>query len=60
VSALTLCTVKRVSEGRAGLKVTVSIGLADEVTTTELEALVNLADERLYRAKHTGKNKIEV
>jgi diguanylate cyclase (GGDEF)-like protein len=41
-----------------GLAITVSIGLAS-YSETSSEKLVALADERLYRAKRTGKNKVE-
>lgn len=38
--------------------VTVSIGVAESVVQTSLEALIRLADERLYRAKNGGRNQV--
>ena len=42
------------------IRVTVSMGVAglDDDTTTTAEKLIALADERLYTAKNTGRNKI--
>jgi diguanylate cyclase (GGDEF)-like protein len=39
-----------------GLEVTVSVGLACAHAPDDLEALVRLADQRLYEAKHRGRN----
>ncbi len=39
-----------------GLGVTASIGVASAHAPSDLEALVNLADQRLYDAKHAGRN----
>lgn len=46
---------------RAGMiPLTVSLGVATiSARTTESEALVLLADEALYRAKHAGRNRVE-
>jgi diguanylate cyclase (GGDEF)-like protein len=38
--------------------VTVSIGVADSTEGESLEELISLADERLYRAKRSGKNRV--
>jgi len=38
--------------------VTVSIGVADSREGESLEELISLADERLYRAKRSGKNRV--
>jgi diguanylate cyclase (GGDEF)-like protein len=38
--------------------ITVSIGVAQEVGNASLETLIRLADERLYRAKHSGRNRV--
>jgi diguanylate cyclase (GGDEF)-like protein len=39
-----------------GLGVTASIGVASTHAPSDLEALVNLADQRLYDAKRAGRN----
>jgi diguanylate cyclase (GGDEF)-like protein len=39
-----------------GLRVTASVGLASTDAPGDLEALVNLADQRLYDAKRAGRN----
>lgn len=44
---------------REDLKITVSMGLVGGLETTP-EQLLALADERLYKAKRSGKNKIEL
>ncbi|MEO2069444.1 MAG: diguanylate cyclase [Desulfurobacteriaceae bacterium] len=41
-----------------GLKVTVSIGVADNSLSSNLEELIQKADQALYVAKRTGKNKV--
>ena len=51
------------SQVRPGLRVTVSLGVAhhDEVgasSSEALEALVGLADQRLYLAKARGRNQL--
>ncbi|NQF32482.1 GGDEF domain-containing protein, partial [Escherichia coli] len=38
--------------------VTISIGLADTGSSGEPEALLKAADERLYQAKRTGRNRL--
>ena len=40
------------------LSVTVSIGMASAEETSEYSSLIDLADERLYRAKRGGRNMI--
>lgn len=40
------------------LKVTVSIGVADNANVADLQAQLSLADARLYRAKQAGKNRV--
>jgi len=46
-----------VGEGQAPLKVTVSIGLADSASHDhDLDALIERADEAMYRAKQGGRN----
>ncbi|MFO1274069.1 MAG: diguanylate cyclase [Rubrivivax sp.] len=40
------------------LKVTLSMGIADEEGAESHEALMAQADKRLYRAKHNGKNQV--
>ena len=46
------------SELCGGLRVTVSIGLAADVTVADHEKLVARADARLYEAKRAGKNRV--
>jgi diguanylate cyclase (GGDEF)-like protein len=41
-----------------GLEVTTSIGVAAMQAPGDLEALVRLADRRLYEAKHAGRNRV--
>ncbi len=41
-----------------GLQVTISLGLASADETQSWEALVALADQRMYRAKNSGRNRI--
>jgi diguanylate cyclase (GGDEF)-like protein len=43
---------------RAGLAVTISIGLAASTEEASHDAVVALADFRLYRAKQTGRNRV--
>jgi diguanylate cyclase (GGDEF)-like protein len=50
-------------EGDQGstFRVTLSAGIAASPTDgAQVEALLQLADERLYRAKHNGRNRIEI
>lgn len=42
----------------ADLRVTLSLGIADEPDVPDAEALMKRADERLYRAKREGKNRV--
>ncbi len=42
----------------ADLKVTVSIGLASDMSCETVEALFSLADARLYEAKRSGRNRL--
>jgi diguanylate cyclase (GGDEF)-like protein len=44
----------------SGLKVTVSIGVADDLSLPDFEKLLSLADARMYQAKNDGKNKVKV
>ena len=41
-----------------GVKVTVSVGIADNSLSPKLEDLIRKADQALYIAKRTGKNKV--
>jgi diguanylate cyclase (GGDEF)-like protein len=41
-----------------GIKVTVSIGLAEYQQQENFDALLSLADQRLYQAKETGRNRV--
>ena len=43
-----------------GRKVTVSVGVAASSGVPTLEDLVKLADQRLYLAKNTGRNRVAV
>ncbi len=49
-----------ITTDKGELKVTVSVGCASFVTTPDAtaESLVQLADKRLYMAKHGGRNKV--
>ncbi len=42
-----------------GLKVTVSIGVADDLSLPDFEKLLSLADARMYQAKNDGKNNVK-
>ncbi len=42
-----------------GLRVTVSIGVADDLSLPDFEKLLSLADARMYQAKNDGKNKVK-
>lgn len=41
-----------------GLKVTMSFGVAAAPPTYEMDALIATADEKLYEAKHSGRNRV--
>ncbi|MCU7726465.1 diguanylate cyclase [Actinoplanes sp. KI2] len=43
-----------------GLTVTVSIGVASGGASTPAAGLISLADQRLYEAKHAGRNRVRV
>ncbi len=43
-----------------GLRVTVSVGVAENTFAEDLESLIEAADEALYKAKRGGKNKVEI
>jgi diguanylate cyclase (GGDEF)-like protein len=40
------------------LRVTVSLGVATTVEETDLEAIISLADQRLYEAKRRGRDRV--
>ncbi|MCD7799687.1 MAG: diguanylate cyclase, partial [Ruminococcus sp.] len=42
----------------ATVKFTISIGISNKYNSTDIENIIEQADERLYKAKKTGKNKI--
>jgi polar amino acid transport system substrate-binding protein len=42
-----------------GLKVTCSFGVCEYKKSYDLETLITLTDEKLYKAKHEGKNQIQ-
>jgi diguanylate cyclase (GGDEF)-like protein len=44
------------AEIAAGLALTTSVGLATDDNASDLEMLVNLADQRLYQAKSSGRD----
>ncbi|HEY0021905.1 MAG TPA: diguanylate cyclase [Longimicrobium sp.] len=46
------------SEMRPGLSVTISIGIAGHLEADAPEALLAIADARLYSAKHAGRNRV--
>jgi diguanylate cyclase (GGDEF)-like protein len=43
----------------SALEVTISMGLADDLSLTHSEKLLAAADAVLYRVKHSGKNRVE-
>ena len=46
------------SDFAPGLRITVSIGIAERTGLSHHERLVSRADERLYQAKHAGRNRV--
>ncbi|MBI3038727.1 diguanylate cyclase [bacterium] len=52
----------RIDQSREDLRVTISIGIASfpEHEANSTEELIKLADEALYRAKNTGRNRVNV
>ena len=42
------------------LSVTISLGVADDLSLASFEKLVSLADDKLYQAKRSGKNRVVV
>jgi diguanylate cyclase (GGDEF)-like protein len=48
-------------EGRAHVKITISIGVADATLSMPyIQALIKTADEALYRAKFLGRNRVSI
>ena len=43
-----------------GLRLTVSAGVSDDLSVEQPERLLDLADQRLYEAKHAGRNRVAV
>ena len=53
------CTPFPISRAPGGLNITVSIGIAGaEGARDTTDALLRRADQALYRAKHTGRNRV--
>jgi len=50
----------RLTAGGEALRPTASFGVADSTGATSEEDLIRRADEALYRAKHAGRNRVEV
>ena len=46
------------SDFAPGLRITASIGVAERTGLSHHERLVSRADERLYQAKHAGRNRV--
>jgi diguanylate cyclase (GGDEF)-like protein len=42
------------------IKITISAGVAERKEVNSMEEIVKLADERLYKAKNSGRNRVEV
>jgi diguanylate cyclase (GGDEF)-like protein len=49
----------RLSVGTDTVRVTASFGVADAATAASPEAMIQQADEALYRAKNAGRNRVE-
>jgi diguanylate cyclase (GGDEF)-like protein/PAS domain S-box-containing protein len=47
-------------QGLAQPQITASFGVASSSQLTDLESLFSLADKALYRAKHNGRNRVEL
>lgn len=45
-------------EIRAGMAVTLSMGICADTSVSSHEKMLNMADHHLYRAKHSGKNRV--
>jgi two-component system cell cycle response regulator len=56
---LSVCTTP-VDVASEGIPVTMSFGVATTVDMTKSSQLLRAADEALYRAKHAGRNKVEL
>jgi PleD family two-component response regulator len=41
-----------------GINLTISLGLSDDLSSGNYEKLLSVADERLYRAKNEGRNRV--
>lgn len=46
--------------GSASGRVTISIGVATDISGFDQSSLFKLADEALYRAKHSGRNQVAI
>jgi diguanylate cyclase (GGDEF)-like protein len=53
--------IRQLASEKSGtaLSVTVSIGVATSSERSEFEAVVKAADKALYRAKESGRNRVE-
>src|SRR5258708_18060655 len=52
-------TRRRPAQGKDALSVTVSIGIAESQSRLHTEEVIQQADQALYRAKHSGRNRTE-
>ncbi len=50
----------QITAGDSHLNVTISFGVADSTGKTSLDEIIDAADQALYRAKKSGRNRVEI